>query len=271
MALSLSNDPYVYILLIPAISAFFLYSEWPKVIGSAAPQAREYSGIFAAILAVALIMYGLLALSFVKPPAEYVLSLKVACVLLVWTAAFAFCYGTRALRVASFPLLLLLLMVPIPSNLMDKIIAGLQWGSAGATEGLFRLGGVPMFRVGVRFDLPGVSIEIAKECSSIHSGSALFISGLLMGHLFLRSLPARVVLTLLTLPLAMLTNAVRITTLWYLATRVDMGFLHGDLHHKGGIVFSVVSLSLLMGSLWLLRKLEGGGYVWDGLRPARND
>jgi hypothetical protein len=54
----------------------------------------------------------------------------------------------------------------------------------------------------------------------------------------------------------MCTNAVRIVTLWTLATKVDMGFLTGRLHHDGGILFSLISLSGLMTVLFLFRKLE---------------
>jgi exosortase/archaeosortase family protein len=75
--------------------------------------------------------------------------------------------------------------------------------------------------------------------------------------LFLQSLRAKVCLTLLTIPIAMFTNAVRIVTLWFLATKVDIGFLYGNLHRNGGILFSLVSLSILMSCLHQLRKLEG--------------
>jgi exosortase len=168
------------------------------------------------------------------------LPIKVVAILLVWAAVFALCYGAPALRAVRFPFLMLLLLVPIPSHWMEKIVTSLQWGSAEATYSLFHLAGVPMFRRGVNFELPVVGIEIARECSSIHSACALFIAGLLVGHLFLRSLWARVCLTLLAIPIAMFTNAVRITTLWFLATRVDIGFLYGNLHRNGGILFSLV-------------------------------
>jgi len=123
-----------------------------------------------------------------------------------------------------------------------------------------------MFRVGVNFELPVVGIEVARECSSVHSACALFITGLLVGHLFLKSLRAKICLTLLTLPIAMLTNAVRIVTLWFLATKVDIGFLYGNLHRKGGILFSLIALSVLMCCLYLLQKLEGRGHLPDASR-----
>jgi exosortase len=264
VALSLSADAYSYILLIPVIGAFVIYLERRKVISR---LATTRSPVVAALPAAgALAIFGLFAMHIVVPPAEYLLSIEVVSVLLFWAAAFALCYGVPALQAARFPFLLLLLLVPVPSHWMEKVVTALQWGSAEAAYLLFRLVGVPIFRTGVSFELPIVGIEVARECSSIHSACALFITGLLVGHLFLRSLWAKVCLTLLTVPVAMFTNAVRIVTLWFLATKIDIGFLYGNLHRNGGILFSLIALSVLMSSLYVLRKLED---VADpgGVRP----
>ena len=258
-ALSLADDRYAYLLLVPVNSAVVLYLERQQVVfkprrSSVAANLRlcwpgcwQSSACWVASLPGTLYHFRDM----------YQLSIKVIFMLLVWAAAFALCYGVPALKAAKFPFLLLLLMAPIPSPLMDKIVTGLQSGSADATYALFRLAGVPVFRTGVDFELPLIGIQVAKECSSIHSGSALFIVSLLVGHLLLRSLPAKVCLTLLSIPIAIFSNAVRITSLWFLATKVDVGFLYGRLHHNGGIVFALLALCILMSCLYLLRRVEG--------------
>ena len=255
VALSLSDRPYAYILVVPVISAFFLYLERRKEFREVAFCPR----VGLPLAAVALATYGLIAFQVVNIPAEYSLSVIVFALVLVWAAVFTLCYGLRTLTAAKFPVLLLLLLVPIPPHLMDRIVTSLQWGSAEATYVLFSLAGVPMFRDGVRFELPGIGIEIAEECSSIHSACALFITALLVGHLFLKSLRTKVCLSLLSIPIAMLTNAVRIVTIWFLATKVDVGFLYGNLHRNGGILFSLISLLVLMVFLSLMQKLERRG------------
>jgi exosortase len=256
-ALSLSADAYSYILLIPVIGAFVLYLERRRIF--VRPGTTRSLVIAALPAAGALGIFGLLATRIVIAPAQYVLSIEVVTIVLTWAAVFALCYGAPALRAARFPFLLLLLLVPMPSNWMERIVTALQWGAAEAAYTLFQLTGVPIFRTGVNFELPIVGIEVARECSSIHSACALFITGLLVGHLFMRSLWAKVCLTFLTLPIAMFTNAVRIVTLWSLATKVDIGFLYGNLHHNGGILFSLIALSILMGCVYLLRMLEEVG------------
>jgi exosortase len=256
VSLSLDDRRYSHLVLIPVISAFFLYRERHKIFSRIAFR----PGVGLPYLAASLAMYGLLALRVVHASSNYSLSIVMLAIVLVWAAGFAVCYGVPTFRTAAFPLLLLLLLVPIPFDLMDKIVSVLQRGSAEATYALFRLAGVPMFRDGVRFELPGIGIEIAEECSSIHSSWALFITGLLLAHLFLKSIWTKVCLSILTVPIAMLTNAVRIVTIWFLGTKVDVGFLYGNLHRNGGILFSLISLSILMGFLFLLRKLERQGH-----------
>jgi exosortase len=114
------------------------------------------------------------------------LSLTVFAIVLVWIAGFALCYGTQSLRAAIFPLFFLLLMVPMPAEVLDKFVFALQKGSAEMTYALFKLFGVPVLWQGFKFSLPGVDIEIAKECSGIRASLALFITGMLAGHVFLQ-------------------------------------------------------------------------------------
>src|SRR2546427_8743002 len=53
----------------------------------------------------------------------------------------------------------------VPDVLLNRVIFWLQTGSAEVTDALFQLVGVPVFRTGFVFALPGVTIEIAQECS----------------------------------------------------------------------------------------------------------
>lgn len=49
-----------------------------------------------------------------------------------------------------------------------------------------------------------------------------------------------------TIPSAMFTNGIRIVGRTYLTLHVDRGFLYGDLHHKGGALFSLISVAVLL-------------------------
>jgi exosortase len=180
----------------------------------------------------------------------------VSALTLLWIASFVFCYGIRASHAAIFPLLFLFLAIPIPTVLLGKIILALQNGSATMTYGLFKFLHVPVLRQGVKFSLPGVDIEIASECSGIRSSLALFITGTVAAHLFLRSNWRKVVVAVLTVPIAIFKNAVRIVTLSLLGVYVDPGFLTGKLHHQGGVVFSLLSLAMFAPLLFAFQRWE---------------
>jgi exosortase len=175
--------------------------------------------------------------------------------------AFVLCYGLRTLRAGLFPLLFLYLTVPIPDLVLGRVIAWLQVGSAEVTHGLFELLGTPVLRTGLLFALPGVTIEVAQECSGIRSSLALLITSLLAGHFVLHSTWAKAALALATLPLLVVKNGIRIVTLSLLSIHVDPGFLSGNLHQRGGIVFFALSLALLAPILRLLQKSEGRGHA----------
>jgi len=56
--------------------------------------------------------------------------------------------------------------------------------------------------------------------------------------------------------LAAAKNGLRIFVIAELGTRVDPGFLDGNLHHHGGIVFFAISLVAMATLLWGLRRTE---------------
>ena len=173
-------------------------------------------------------------------------------------------FGLRAFRAAIFPLVFLAFMIPMPEALVGQIVPMLQQGSAAATEVILGALGVSYIREGLTFHLARVSVQIAPECSSIRSSLALLITGTVAAKLFLSRWWSRSALVLLTVPLALVKNAIRIVTLTLLAQNVDMRFLTGHwLHQSGGFVFFLITLALFGGMLGLLRWAEERG------RPLR--
>jgi exosortase len=252
ITLSLGDDRYSHILIIPIISITLLYLMRASVFNALS---------FGAFPAMLLLIPGLIALGITQripwpQGSNYRLSLQVLAMVLIWITAFVQCYGKQSFQTAAFPLLFLLLMVPLPLAVLDGIVDLLQKGSAELAYALFRLVDIPVFRNGFTFTLPGVDIEVAKECSGIRSTVALLITGILAGHVFLSSGWRKVLVALLTIPIAILKNAVRIVTISWLGVYVDRGFLYGKLHHYGGIPFALVALAILGPTLVILRKTE---------------
>jgi len=252
ISLSLRDDRYSHVLLIPLISASLVYLQRKRVFNR--PSYCPSKGI--PLLAVGMLLFYLAQEQFPALSADDRLSVVVLAIVLVWMAGFILCYGSQSFRAALFPWLFLLLMIPIPAVALDSIVLGLQKGSAAMTYVLFKLLGVPVLWHHFKFLLPGVEIEIAEECSGIRSSLSLFITSILAGYVFLQSDWRKIVFSLFTVPVVIFKNAVRIVTISCLGVYVDPGFLHGKLHRYGGLPFSLVSLVILVPFLLALQKSE---------------
>lgn len=245
------DDQYTYILLVPLISAFLIWLKRGQISTESTCSPRR--GL---LLGLAGILLSSVSIPWPAINLDWSLAAAIFAVVLVWVAIGCTCYGVRTLRSAVFPMLFLCLMIPLPASVMNQVVTALQKGSAEGTALLFRLSGVPFSRDGVNFSLPIVDIQIGTECSGIRSATALLISGILASHLFIRSGWRRLGFVLLIIPVVIFKNAVRIATISWLALHVDASFLSGNLHHRGGLVFSPLAVAILLPVLIGLRRME---------------
>jgi exosortase len=262
---SLLNDDSSYLIFIPLISAWVLFIEHRKTFANLSYDPALGGGLL--FVAICVGLFASLSsrwLSFDLGTSGYILAL-----VMLWMAGFALLFGRTAWRAASFPLLFLLLMVPVPKVLLEGFIYQLQSGSAWITGAFFDLVGVPALREGFVFHLPTINIEVAHECSGIRSSMALLILALVAAHFNLKSLWSKGLFVICGLFIMILKNGIRIATLTLLALYVNPSFLSGRLHHQGGIVFFLVGLLLLLPVLSLLREGESRKSV-IGL-PAKSE
>jgi exosortase len=189
------------------------------------------------------------------------LSVTVCGIVLIWVAGFVLILGLRAVVEASFPLGLLILMIPIPVPAINHFVSTLQYSSAYMSGLLFGALRVPSFRQGLIISLPGFDIEIAEQCSGIRSSIALILASSLAGYVFLQGALNRLVLTSITVPVVIFKNAVRIVSLSSLALYVNKGFLSGNLHRYGGLCFSLLDLAIVVPLILRLHKSEADRFT----------
>ncbi len=248
--LTLRNEDYNYIALIPAISIGLLFLERQRIF----IQPRYCPAIGVPLMLSGVLAYFASGLSPVRPEG---LSLAVLGVVLFWLGAFVLCYGPGPFRRATFPLLFLLFIIPLPAFILDKAIETLRAGSTDVSYALFRLAGVPVLRKGFSLLLPGAEIQVARECSGIRSSASLLIACLLAGHVFLQSNSRKILLALCILPIMIFKNAVRIVIISILGVYWDRSYFFGSFHHQyGGLAVSALAVALLLPLIWMLRKSE---------------
>lgn len=254
-------DQYSHTLLIPLVSIALAYSERKPIFASV--RYAFPAGGMLLLTSLTLDWFGRRTLGATR--SEVSLSITILGVVIFWMGAFVVCYGRQAFRAGSFALLFLLLTVPVPTALLNGPVTFVQQGSADTASLMFQMFGVPVFRSGLFFTLPGLTIEIAKECSGIHSILALFILSLLAGHLSRLAGLKRLILALLVFPIVCLTNGLRIGALALLSAYVDPRIINSSLHRDGGILFFLLGLGLLMSCLHWIRKVKLPGRAREGV------
>src|SRR5262245_42643151 len=181
-SLDLSNKHASQILLVPLISAALIW--WNRKVVFQTPQWSVPFAMPVLFLGGMLLVAG----KIVGPRLGENDYLTAASSLVVlWLGGFLLCYGPASFKAAVFPLLFMFFAVPIPTAVLDGVIAVLQRRSAEVAFVLLRLTGTPVFHDGVILTLPGLIVEVEPQCSGIRSGITLFIVSLLAGHLLLSS------------------------------------------------------------------------------------
>ncbi len=250
--LALHDDQYTHVLLILPLSIALIVLNWPSVRDVVAPSIV----IGAAILGVAVVSAVASVVFAGSLPSDVQLSARMFALVLFWIGSGVFCLGSRAGRALVFPLCFLIWLVPIPQIMLTATIHLLQEGSAFSANCLFAAFGVPVSQDGVVLTIPGLSVEVAQECSSIRSSSMLLVTTMVLAQVLLRSPWRKALVIAIAVPLSVAKNGLRIFTLAMLGTRVDPAYLTGRLHHQGGIVFFTAALVVVIGLILLLQRGE---------------
>jgi len=166
-----------------------------------------------------------------------------------------FLAGWKLLRAVSFPLGYLMWMIPIPVIIYNQVTFPLQLiASRLATAGL-ELAQVPVLRDGNVLIMSNYSLEVVEACSGIRSLMTLMALAVAYGYLVSPRRWVRYVLAALMVPIAIVTNAIRIMGAGILARHFGPAAAEGFLHEFSGWAIFLVALVLMFGSHWILRRI----------------
>lgn len=252
---ALKSDLYSHVLLIPFVSLYLIWIRRHKPVSVTRPAPLLAMIPFTAGILM-LAGYGIGIRSGWHLDESDYLSLTTLSFLSFFFGAGLLVLGSGTLRAFSFPLAFLLFTVPFPAFLREGIEIFFQHTSTLAAHALLSLSGMPVLQEGRTLQLPGFRMEVAQECSGIHSSLVLFITSVLAGHLFLRTRWNRTWLTLAVIPLAILRNGFRIFTIGQLCVRVSPDMINSFIHRRGGPVFFALSLIPFFLLLYYLRWSE---------------
>jgi exosortase len=220
-------------MLLPPLALYLAWIQRGRTLsGPAAVDLRGLLGVGAACLTF---LGGKLTSEFFLMRISFVVLLGG----LVWTY-----WGLARLRALGFPLLLLATMVPLPAIVFNSLAAPLQLLASNWAVRIAQVLGISVFRDGNIIQLSGVTLGVAEACSGLSALSALAVGSVVLGYAVCTGWRSRLALMMLSVPLAILVNIVRVTGTAILADyrpEYALGFYHT---FSGWLVF-VLGFGLL--------------------------
>jgi exosortase C (VPDSG-CTERM-specific) len=260
---SVRDELYSYIPLMPLISGYLIWIKRKNL-------PREFSpapGLATIFFAAGLTVIGVFWFKFRSENlmVEDKLAFTTFSFLLFFIGISFWFLGKKTMRALAFPMAMLIFLVPLPVFLRNDIDTALQNGSATAADWMFALTNVPVLRDGLYFRLTDITLQVAPECSGIHSTVVLLITSLVAGYIFFETGWRRMVLMLAVIPLAILRNGFRIFVIGQLCARIGPQMIDSPIHHRGGPLFFIISLIPFFLLLYFLKKSEHNKIVKSAL------
>jgi len=242
------TDPdYGYGFLVPLFSGFIVWRTREKWMRSEIKP--QNFGLLVMIAAVVILMGGSLG-------AE-VFTSRISFVILV-AGMILFTAGWRVLRAVSFPLGFLILMIPIPVIIYNQVTFPLQLLASRFATFSLELVQVPVLREGNVLILPNYSLEVVEACSGIRSLMTLITLAIGYGYLVERRRWVRYTLVLLMVPIAIISNAIRVMGTGVLTYRFGPAAAEGFFHEFSGWIIFVGALALMFACHWILKQIGRG-------------
>jgi exosortase len=239
------TDPdYGHGFLVPLISAYVLWRQRARWVKSEVKPSNF--GFLVMLGGVVLLLGGSLG-------AELFTSRFSLLVLLAGIVLFL--AGWKRLRAVSFPLGFLILMIPIPVIIYNQITFPLQLFASRVATSWLELMQVPVLREGNILILPNYSLEVVEACSGVRSLMTLITLAVVYGYFVESRRWVRYTLPVLMVPIAIVSNAIRIMGTGVLTYHFGPEAAEGFFHEFSGWIIFLAALVLMFVCHLILRRI----------------
>jgi exosortase len=153
----------------------------------------------------------------------------------------------------AFPLLLVIMLIPIPNQFYAKITVPLQLKVSQLSSFLMHLFNVPILREGNVLHLPNKTFEVIGACSGMRYIISIATLSLLLGYFTLTTTTCKIILAIFSIPIAFLVNIIRVMSMVLVYHYFLVDWTTGTAHTFMGVVIFGIALIALF---FLQRILE---------------
>jgi exosortase len=225
---------YSHGFLVPFFAIFLIWDK-RKVLRQI-PIQQSWKGIPLVVASIGVLILGVYGVDLFTARISFVFLVAG----LIWTLL-----GWKMLRELRFPLLVLVLAIPFPTILFNKITFPLQLFASRLASNILPVLGVPVLLEGNVIQLPVMKLEVAEACSGIRSLMSLFTLAVFYGYFLERTTKRRILLALASIPIAVAANVLRIVGTGLCVQYWDPVKALGFFHEFSGWVMFVISLGCL--------------------------
>ncbi len=225
---------YSHGFLVPLFAAFLVWDK--RKVLKAIPIRQTWSGIVLVVFSIMVLILGVYGVELFTARISFILMI---------TGLIATFFGWAMVRELRFPLLVLVLAIPFPAILFNRITFPLQLLASRIASDILPWLGVPTLHEGNVIELPIMKLEVAEACSGIRSLMSLFTLAVFYGYFLERTTKRRVILALASIPIAVTANVARIVGTGLCVQYWDPDKALGFFHEFSGWVMFVVSLACL--------------------------
>lgn len=178
------------------------------------------------------------------------------CMMAVFMGSLIFLGGIKVLRGMATPLLLLLLIIPVPSQIYSMVTMPMQLKVSQTSEWLIRALGIPIFRQGNVLFAPEKTFMIVEACSGMRSLIAMVTFSVIMAYFTLNRNASKAALVFLSIPVTFIMNFFRVVTMIFAFHFYRIDLLEGNSHTTYGLFIFAIALSVLFAFQKVLKKWE---------------
>lgn len=239
------NDPqYSHGLLVPFFSAFLMWRAWKSESLVLKPLPILGCGLLVSILAMRAVAGAILFQQ-----------LDAASLLLALVAVSLAVGGLPLLKLTGPAIAFLVFMIPLPYELERNVGAPLKTAATVSSTFLLQTLGLPAIRDGNLILIDDVRLGVVDACSGLKmmvTFAAFSVGAVLMMQ---RSKFEKMMVLLGIIPIAVLTNVLRITATGVSFANITDEGTRKFLHDAYGYAMMLIGLGLLAVELWVLKKL----------------